>query len=188
MLTTGSHVTGTDRLAEVAGKIDAELYLNIQGDEILARPEMLAPLIEAFRADPTLQVGTVCHPLDDLADLANPNVVKVVCDHAGFALYFSRSQIPFVREPGAHLAVPEGTFFRHFGIYLYRKSALLAFAGLPESPLEQMEKLEQLRFLQAGYRIRVLATQDTAYRVDTPEDLAAVARLMAAAGQGGEGT
>jgi len=188
VLTTGTHATGTDRLAEVAERIDAELYLNIQGDEILARPEMLAPLIEAFREDPTLQVGTVCHPLTDLSDLANPNVVKVVCDHAGFALYFSRSQIPFVREPGAHLAVPEGTFFRHFGIYLYRKAALAAFSGLPASPLERMEKLEQLRFLQAGYRIRVLATADTAYRVDTPEDLAAVARLMAAAGDPGEGT
>jgi 3-deoxy-D-manno-octulosonate cytidylyltransferase len=187
VITTGEHATGTDRLAEVAGQIDAELYLNIQGDEILARPDMLAPLIKAFREDTSLEVGTVCHPLEDLADLANPNVVKVVCDHAGFALYFSRSQIPFVREPGAHLAVPEGTFFRHFGIYLYRKAALLAFSGLPESPLEHMEKLEQLRFLQAGYRIRVLTTAHTAYRVDTPEDLAAVARGMAAAGDGGAG-
>jgi len=184
VLTTGDHATGTDRLAEVARAVDAELYLNIQGDEILARPNMLAPLIEAFRKDPSLQVGTVCHPLDDLADLANPNVVKAVFDHAGFALYFSRSPIPFVREPGAHLSAPAGPFFRHFGIYLYRKAALLAFPGLPESPLERMEKLEQLRFLQAGYRIRVLTTEHTAYRVDTPEDLAEVARRMAQ--QGGE--
>lgn len=180
VLTTGTHATGTDRLAEVAARIEAELYVNVQGDEILARPEMLAPLIETFRKDPALEVGTLCHPLDDLADLANPNVVKVVCDHAGFALYFSRSQIPYVREPGAHLSVPEGTFFRHFGIYIYRRPALLAFPGLPASPLERMEKLEQLRFMQAGYRIRVLTTADTAYRVDTPEDLEAVARRMAA--------
>jgi 3-deoxy-D-manno-octulosonate cytidylyltransferase len=184
VLTTGDHATGTDRLAEVAERIDAELYLNVQGDEILTRPAMLGPLIESFRKDPSLMVGTVCHPLADLADLANPNVVKVVCDHAGFALYFSRSQIPFVREPGAHLAVPPGTFFRHFGVYLYRKAALLAFSGLPESVLERMEKLEQLRFMQAGYRIRVLTTEHTAYRVDTPGDLAEVARHMAEQGEG----
>jgi 3-deoxy-manno-octulosonate cytidylyltransferase (CMP-KDO synthetase) len=186
VLTTGAHATGTDRLAEVAGRIEAELYVNVQGDEILARPAMLAPLIDTFLKDEDLQVGTLCHPLDDLADLSNPNVVKVVTDHAGFALYFSRSQIPFVREPGAHLAVPEGTFFRHFGIYIYRRAALLAFPELPASPLERMEKLEQLRFLQAGYRIRVLTTTDTAYRVDTPEDLTAVAGRMAA-GEGSEG-
>lgn len=187
ILTTGEHATGTDRLAEVAGRIEAELYVNVQGDEILARPQMLVPLIETFRKDPRLEVGTLCHPLEELADLANPNVVKLVVDHEGFALYFSRSQIPYVREPGAHLSVPEGTFFRHFGIYIYRRAALLAFPGLPASPLEQMEKLEQLRFLQAGYRIRVLTTRDTAYRVDTPEDLEAVARHMAAE-QGSKGT
>ena len=178
VLTTGAHATGTDRLAEVAEKIDADLYVNVQGDEILSSGDMLVPLIETFRADPALMVGTLCHALDDLADLANPNVVKVVLDHAGFALYFSRAPIPFVREPGAHLAVPPGVFFRHLGIYAYRKAALMAFPGLPESPLEQMEKLEQLRFLQAGYRIRVLPTPHTAHRVDTPADLAAVAAVL----------
>lgn len=185
LLTTGTHATGTDRLAEVAGRIDADLYVNVQGDEILSSGDMLAPLIQTFRADPGLTVGTLCHALDDLADLSNPNVVKVVLDHAGFALYFSRAPIPFVREPGAHLAAPPGVFFRHFGIYIYRKAALLAFPGLPESPLEEMEKLEQLRFLQAGYRIRVLATPHTAYRVDTPADLAAVAAALGAGRRGG---
>jgi len=178
VLTTGVHATGTDRLAEVTEKIDADLYVNVQGDEILSSGDMLVPLIETFRADPALMVGTLCHALDDLGDLANPNVVKVVLDHAGFALYFSRAPIPFVREPGAHLEAPPGVFFRHFGIYIYRKAALTAFPGLPESPLEQMEKLEQLRFLQAGYRIRVLPTPHTALRVDTPADLAAVAAVL----------
>jgi 3-deoxy-manno-octulosonate cytidylyltransferase (CMP-KDO synthetase) len=187
LLTTGPHATGTDRLAEVAEKIDADLYVNVQGDEILSTPDMLVPLVETFRADPGLQVGTLCHALDDLADLSNPNVVKVVLDHAGFALYFSRAPIPFVREPGAHLAAPPGVFFRHFGIYIYRKAALLAFPKLPESPLEQMEKLEQLRFLQAGYRIRVLATRHTAHRVDTPADLEAVAAVLGGTGGGGRG-
>jgi 3-deoxy-manno-octulosonate cytidylyltransferase (CMP-KDO synthetase) len=187
LLTTGTHQTGTDRLAEVAEKIDADLYVNVQGDEIISSGEMLAPMIETFRADPALTVGTLCHALDDLADLSNPNVVKVVLDHAGFALYFSRAPIPFVREPGAHLAAPPGVFHRHFGIYIYRKAALLAFPKLPESPLEQMEKLEQLRFLQAGYRIRVLATPHTAYRVDTPADLAAVAAALGGGSKGGAG-
>jgi 3-deoxy-D-manno-octulosonate cytidylyltransferase len=183
LLTTGDHATGTDRLAEVAQKVDAGLYVNVQGDEILSSADMLVPLIETFRADRDLTVGTLCHALDDLGDLSNPNVVKVVLDHAGFALYFSRAPIPFVREPGAHLEAPPGVFHRHFGIYIYRKAALSAFPKLPESPLEHMEKLEQLRFLQAGYRIRVLATPHTAHRVDTPADLAAVAAVL----EGGHG-
>lgn len=180
IITTGEHATGTDRLAEVARHVDADIYVNVQGDEILSTPDMLAPLVDAFLKDPSLEVGTLCHPLDDLADLNNPNVVKVVRDHGGFALYFSRSQIPFVREPGAHLKVPAGLFTRHFGIYIYRKAALLSFPELPYSPLEDMEKLEQLRFLQAGFRIKVLTTEHSAYRVDTPGDLADVARRMAA--------
>jgi len=179
VMTGATHATGSDRLAEVARQVDAELYVNIQGDEILQVPEMLTPLIDAFQDDPGLQVGTLCHPLDDLADLSNPNVVKVVMDRHGFALYFSRSQIPFVRDPGAHLSVPEGVFFRHFGIYIFRREALRAFSDLPPSALEEMEKLEQLRFLQAGYRIKVLVTRHTAYRVDTPADLAQVARHLA---------
>jgi len=187
LLTTGDHATGTDRLAEVAQKVDADLYVNVQGDEILSDPEMLVPLIDALRNDPWLDVATLCHALDDLADLSNPNVVKVVRNHAGYALYFSRSPIPFVREPGAHLAVPPGVFFRHFGIYAYRKAALLAFPGLPESSLERMEKLEQLRFLQAGYSIRVLVTPHTAHRVDTPADLAAVAAKLKGAPAGAPG-
>jgi len=180
LITTGEHATGTDRLSEVAQRLEAEIYVNVQGDEILSTPDMLAPLVKAFLADDSLTVGTLSHPLDDLADLVNPNVVKVVCDHDGFALYFSRSQIPFVREPGAHLKVPRGLFSRHFGIYIYRREALLAFPTLAASPLEDTEKLEQLRFLQAGYRIKVLSTEHSAYRVDTPEDLADVACKMAA--------
>lgn len=183
VMTTGTHATGTDRLAEVAQGVEAALYVNVQGDEILSTPDMLVPLIDAFRADPALQVGTLCHALEDLADLGNPNVVKVVVDHQGFALYFSRSPIPYVREPGAHLSAAPGVFYRHFGIYIYRRDALLAFPGLPESPLERMERLEQLRFLQAGYRIRVLATRHTAHRVDTPQDLEAVAAVLT--GEGG---
>jgi 3-deoxy-manno-octulosonate cytidylyltransferase (CMP-KDO synthetase) len=179
IITTGEHATGTDRLAEVARRVESEIYVNVQGDEILSTPDMLAPLVNAFLKDKNLQVGTLSHPLDDLADLVNPNVVKVVRDHDGFALYFSRSQIPFVREPGAHLKVPHGLFARHFGIYIYRRDALLAFPNLPDSPLEDIEKLEQLRFLQAGYRIKVLSTEHSAYRVDTPGDLAEVARRMA---------
>ncbi len=182
IITTGEHATGTDRLSEVAQKIDAEVYVNVQGDEILSSPDMLAPLVKAFLQDDRLTVGTLCHALDDLSDLNNPNVVKLVRDHDDFALYFTRSQVPFVREPGAHLKVPRGLFCRHFGIYAYRKAALLAFPKLPYSPLEDMEKLEQLRFLQAGYRIKVLTTEYSAYRVDTPADLEDVARRMADAG------
>jgi len=191
LLTTGEHATGTDRLAEVAGRIDADLFVNVQGDEILSTGDMLVPLIGAFQGDPWLDVATLGHTLDDLGDLNNPNVVKVVLDHSGYALYFSRSPIPFVREPGAHLEAPPGVFHRHLGIYAYRKAALLAFPGLPHSPLEHMEKLEQLRFLQAGYSIRVIVTPHTAHRVDTPADLAVVAAALGGGrgetgGRGGE--
>jgi len=182
IITTGEHATGTDRLAEVAERIEAELYVNVQGDEILSTPDMLAPLVGLFLADASLTVGTLSHPLDELADLNNPNVVKLVRDHEDFALYFSRSQVPYVRDPGAHLTVPHGLFCRHFGIYIYRREALLSFPGLPYSPLEDMEKLEQLRFLQAGFRIKVVTTEHSAYRVDTPADLEDVARRMTAAG------
>lgn len=176
VMTRSDHASGTDRLAELAQKFPADVYVNIQGDEVLQEPAMLAPLIEAFRADPALEVGTVCHPITDPADLGNPNVVKVVCDHHGNALYFSRAEIPFRRERGGFV---KGEFFRHFGIYVFRRPALEAFPTLPESPLEQIEMLEQLRFLQAGYRIRVLTTEHSAYRVDTPDDLAQAAREMA---------
>lgn len=184
VMTGSTHATGTDRLAEVAGKIDAALYVNVQGDEILRTPAMLAPLIETFVKQPELTVGTLCHPLTREEDLLNPNVVKVVLDHEGFAHYFSRSEIPHRRERTEGLDLPPDTFFRHFGIYIYRKHALLAFPGLPDSPLEHIEKLEQLRFLQAGYRIKVLTTGHSAYRVDTPSDLAEVARQMRSGGDG----
>ena len=178
VMTEGDHSTGSDRLAEVARKVEAALYVNIQGDEILQRPEMLTPLINAFQKDPRLLVGTLCHEITDVSDLDNPNVVKVVRDHDGFAHYFSRAPIPYRRDAGDGVQLLPDTFFRHFGLYIYRRSALLAFPDLPASPLEEIEKLEQLRFLQAGYRIKVLTTEHSAWRVDTPIDLKKVAREM----------
>ncbi|MFQ5508235.1 MAG: 3-deoxy-manno-octulosonate cytidylyltransferase [Leptospirillia bacterium] len=178
VVTTGDHRTGTDRLTEVAGQVEGDLFVNIQGDEILKEPAMLAPLIATFKKDPSLQVGTLCHAITDVSDLDNPNVVKVTLDHDGFALYFSRASIPYRRDAGDQTMLKPATFFRHFGIYIYRREALMAFPALPDSSLEDIEKLEQLRFLQAGYRIRVLITEHTAYRVDTPFDLEQVARDM----------
>jgi len=177
VLTGSHHASGTDRLAELAERYPADVYVNIQGDEILREPAMLAPLIQNFRDDPALMVGTVCHPITDLADLANPNVVKVVLDHHQRALYFSRAEIPFRRERGEPFEA--GCFFRHFGVYVFRRAALRAFPDLPASPLEQIEKLEQLRFLQAGYTIKVLVTEHSAWRVDTPGDLEQAVREMA---------
>ena len=171
-MTSSAHATGTDRLAEVAGALpDADLILNVQGDEPLIPPQAIDALADAFADRPDLQMATLMTPMEE-TEYDNPAAVKVVVSLDGHALYFSRSLIPFPRYRG-----PEWRCFKHIGVYAYRRDFLLHFASLPPSPLETAESLEQLRALEHGYRIRVIETPFRSIGVDTPEDLERV-RLM----------
>ena len=167
-MTASTHQSGTDRIAEVARRIPADIYLNVQGDLPFIAPADLDALAQPMRADASLPMATIATPIVDLAEWNNPNVVKVVCDDRGDALYFSRSSIPFWRDGGA---VPAGAL-RHIGVYGYRRDFLFAFASWPPGRLEAIEKLEQLRVMERGYRIRVVNSVAPSIEVDTPDDLA----------------
>jgi 3-deoxy-manno-octulosonate cytidylyltransferase (CMP-KDO synthetase) len=166
-LTSPAHPTGTDRVAEVARSMDAEIVVNIQGDEPFIHPGMIDEVVVPLLEDPGIPLCTSMHEVTDREDFSNPNVVKVVVDRAGFALYFSRSLIPFPRHSEGHRVL------EHIGIYAYRKDFLLEFARLPPTPLERSESLEQLRALEHGHRIRMVETRQPyiPLSVDTPEDL-----------------
>ena len=165
-MTAPEHESGTDRVAEVARGIEGDLVVNVQGDEPLIQPASIDAAVGPLAADPAIPMGTLCCPIDNIGELANPNVVKVVVDREGFALYFSRLPIPFVRDGGA-----EARRYRHIGLYVYRREFLLELAGLGPTPLEQAEKLEQLRALEHGHQIKVTAVESAWPGVDTPEDL-----------------
>jgi 3-deoxy-manno-octulosonate cytidylyltransferase (CMP-KDO synthetase) len=174
-MTRADHRTGTDRLAEVAADLTCDVLVNVQGDLPLLDPTMIEDAISPLLADPTLQIGTLCTPILNDADYLNPNVVKVVRDAQGNALYFSRAPIPHVRNRDAR----GRTAFKHIGLYAYRRTFVPTFAALPPSPLEVAESLEQLRALEHGYRIHVVVTNVESIEVDTPEDLERVRQLMA---------
>jgi 3-deoxy-manno-octulosonate cytidylyltransferase (CMP-KDO synthetase) len=165
-LTRPDHPSGTDRVAEVAATIVTDLVVNVQGDEPLIDPAAKDAAIAPLAADPAIPMGTLCAPLESVEDLANPNVVKVVFDRKGFALYFSRLPIPFVRDQGGGV-----TRYRHLGLYVYRRDFLLSLAQLAPTPLEEAEKLEQLRVLEHGYKIKVVVVPHPSPGVDTPGDL-----------------
>lgn len=170
-MTSPSHPSGTDRIAEVAEGLDCDVIVNVQGDEPLIEPAMIDEAVEPFDADPSLMMSTLRRRIDDRAEAANPNVTKVVVDRDGFALYFSRAPIPFVRD-----GCPPATAWRHVGLYVYRRDCLLRLARLPPTELERSEALEQLRALEYGIRIKVIETQFDSVGVDTPEDLERVRR------------
>jgi 3-deoxy-manno-octulosonate cytidylyltransferase (CMP-KDO synthetase) len=172
VLTAGHHQTGTDRISEVAEKLSARVIVNLQGDLPLLVPEMLDELIDQFLQDSAV-MGTLMREITSPEELYNPNVVKVVTDAKGFALYFSRAPIPYVRD--VKIA---GKHYKHYGVYIYQREFLKTFTQLPPSPLEQMEKLEQLRALEHGYRIKVVQTQHDSIEVDTPEDLEKVREIL----------
>ena len=180
LLTRTDHVSGSDRLAEACellGLDGDEVVVNVQGDEPLIEPALIADCAALLRARPECAVATAAHVLADRAEFVNPNVVKVVCDLAGRALYFSRAPMPWWRDGAgpAGPALPEGQALRHIGLYAYRAGFLRRFPSLSVSPLEQLESLEQLRVLWHGERIAVhRAAQAPAPGVDTPEDLARV--------------
>jgi 3-deoxy-manno-octulosonate cytidylyltransferase (CMP-KDO synthetase) len=167
MMTSPAHRSGTDRIAEVASKVSAGIYLNVQGDLPFVDPADLDALAAPMRADEGIAMATLATPIADADEWRNPNVVKVVCDARGDALYFSRAPIPWPRE-GA--APPTGAL-RHIGVYAYRRDFLLRFAALQPGALEALEQLEQLRALERGFRIRVMASVAPSLEVDTAEDL-----------------
>jgi 3-deoxy-manno-octulosonate cytidylyltransferase (CMP-KDO synthetase) len=171
-MTSPHHQTGTDRLAEIARDLPCDIVVNVQGDEPLIDPETIAAVVEPLVRESTLSMSTACCPIDDEADYRDPNVVKVVRDLNGDAIYFSRAPIPFAR-------VGSGTAcFKHLGIYAYRRDFLLTFAAMPQTPLERSESLEQLRALEHGIRIRTVETRDDSIGVDTPEDLERARRKL----------
>ena len=174
-MTSSSHRTGTDRIAEIAADLDCEIVLNVQGDLPLIEPGKIEEVLRPLFTDPTLEMSTLRKAITDASDFTNPNVVKVVVDCNGDALYFSRSSIPFVRG--------SGTTYKHIGLYAYRCEFLQRFAALPQTPLEIAESLEQLRALENGHRIHVVETCFESIEVDTPEDLARVRRHMAVIAQ-----
>jgi 3-deoxy-manno-octulosonate cytidylyltransferase (CMP-KDO synthetase) len=172
-LTRADHRTGTDRLAEVAATLACDVIVNVQGDEPLLDPRAIDEAVAPF-ADPAVQMTTLCRRIDHPADLSNPNVVKVVRDRAGYALYFSRAAIPYARDPRGGWP----PLYRHVGLYGYRRSTLLVLAALEPTPLERAESLEQLRALEHGIRIRAIETSYDSFGVDTPDDLEQVRRLL----------
>jgi 3-deoxy-manno-octulosonate cytidylyltransferase (CMP-KDO synthetase) len=169
-MTSSTHRSGTERVHEISNSVSADIYINVQGDEPLVRPEQIATLLHVMQ-NAEAQVGTLMTPAAE-PDIDNPNAVKVVTDLSGRALYFSRATIPFDRDSGNPL------YFKHLGIYAYRKAGLDRFVQLPESPLEKSERLEQLRFLQNGIPIYVGETPHDSIGVDTEEDLQRVVQIL----------
>jgi 3-deoxy-manno-octulosonate cytidylyltransferase (CMP-KDO synthetase) len=169
-MTSSVHRSGTERVHEVSNREAAEIYINVQGDEPLTRPEQIATLLQVMQ-NPATQVGTLMTPAAEI-DIPNPNAVKVVTDLEGRALYFSRATIPFDRDK------TRPRYFKHLGFYAYRKAALDRFVSLPESSLEKSERLEQLRFLENGIAIYVGETPHDSIGVDTEEDLRRVIQIM----------
>lgn len=175
VMTSVEHKSGTDRIAEAIGPMEARVVINIQADEPLISPAIIDALADTMLANDSLVMATVKRRIVENADIDNPNVVKVVCDKDGFALYFSRYAIPYKRDAGADIA-----YFKHMGIYAYAKDFLYVFKKLSGSCLENAEKLEQLRVLEAGYKIKVIETTFDTVGVDTEEDLLRVENLLKA--------
>lgn len=188
VMTSPDHRTGTDRLAEVAAQLEADILINVQGDEPLIEPAMIEAAVAPLLAEHSVVMSTTSEPIEQVEDALNPNVVKVVVDREGFAIYFSRHPIPFPRSEAlthgsveaALRAQPEllHRFAKHTGLYAYRRDFLLTFARLEPTPLERAESLEQLRALEHGYRIKVVAVKHRSIGVDTPEDLERVRQIL----------
>lgn len=184
VLTRRDHASGTDRVAEVARSLDADVIVNLQGDEPLVDPAALDLLPDLLRRDPGADMATLAVPIRNADDWRDPNCVKVVCDAAGRALYFSRSPIPHVRDGQPDFSARPARFLQHLGLYAYRRPFLLQLAQLPPHPLEQVEKLEQLRVLALGQRILVGVVEHAGRGVDTVEDYEQFVRTYRQSGLG----
>lgn len=187
IMTSPDHSTGTDRVAEVARRLRAEIIVNAQGDEPLIKGSIIDKAIRPFFADDTLPMSTLVTKIDEVKDWLNPHIVKVVMDQKGFALYFSRSPIPFPRDLqidrlesnpfGTKRPLPQKVF-KHIGVYVYRRKFLQQFSKMKPTPLEKLEKLEQLRVLENGYRIKCASVDYEPICVDTPEDIQKVVAFI----------
>lgn len=175
ILTRADHRTGTDRIAEVATHVTADIYINVQGDEPLIDPETIDAVAAAMIDDESVQLCTPCSAITQKNDIMDPNVVKVVLDFDGNGLYFSRAPIPWVRDTGTTVAARH---WKHIGIYGYRREALLEFPTLPPGELERIEQLEQLRWLENGFHMRVVETEYDPVSVDVPADIERVEKIL----------
>jgi 3-deoxy-manno-octulosonate cytidylyltransferase (CMP-KDO synthetase) len=183
VMTRPDHPSGTDRIAEVAESHSADIIVNVQGDEPLIDPHTIDEAIRALLDNPDVPMATARRAISDRTEIADPNVVKVVCDRNGRALYFSRYPIPCIRD--ARIGEePIGYRWQHIGLYVYRREFLIEYARWPQTPLEQLERLEQLRVLENGYPIAVVDTSYRSIGVDTPEDLERVRNMLEGALEG----
>ncbi|MEI6631708.1 MAG: 3-deoxy-manno-octulosonate cytidylyltransferase [bacterium] len=175
VMTSKDHLCGTDRIIEVINPIDVKVVINIQADEPLIHPTMIDSLARELLADSSISVATLIKKIEDNAELDDPNIVKVVADKNKFALYFSRAAIPYKAK---NSKVEDPIYYKHIGLYGYTKDFLFTFKNLPSSSLENIEKLEQLRMLEEGFRIRLIETKYDTVGVDVPEDLKKVAERL----------
>lgn len=187
IMTSPYHTTGTDRVAEVARSLRSEIIINVQGDEPLIKGSIIDKAVRPLIKDSDIKMGTIVTKIDEVEDWFNPNVVKVVVDKNGFALYFSRSPIPFPRDlkidrlKSIPCRIKEQfikNIFKHIGVYIYRKDFLIKFSKMRPTPLEKLEKLEQLRALENGYKVKIVKVDYQPVSVDTPEDLKKVIEIL----------
>ena len=174
-MTRADHRTGTERIAEVAVHEAGDVFVNVQGDEPLIDPAAIDTAVGALLEEPQAQIATVATPIRHAGDIMDPNVVKTVLDFDGNALYFSRAPIPWIRDTQQKLHVK---YWKHLGLYVFQREALLEYSTLPQGELEKIEQLEQLRWLENGWKIRVAEVVHDAVSVDVPEDVARVEKLM----------
>jgi len=174
-MTRPDHRTGTERVAEVAAHEEGDVFVNVQGDEPLLDPEAVDAAVNSLLEEPQASISTVATPIKTPADIMDPNVVKTVLDFESNALYFSRAPIPWVRDAATKIHVQH---LKHLGLYVFQRSALLEYPTLPQGELEKIEQLEQLRWLENGWKIRVAEVAHDAVSVDVPEDVARVERLL----------
>lgn len=175
--TSKGHKSGSDRLTEVTASIDTKVVVNIQADEPLIHPSMIDDVVGPILKDSNIDVTTLCHKIKNKEELLDPNVVKVVVDRKGFALYFSRAPIPYDQQTMDNGRKPMSCY-KHIGLYAYTKDFLFTFKSLPQSTLEKIEKLEQLRIIENGYKIKVIETKYETVGIDTPADLLKATELI----------
>lgn len=175
-MTRSDHRTGTERVAEVAAHEKGDVFVNVQGDEPLLDPAAVDTAVDALLEEPAAAIATVATPIKTPADIMDPNVVKTVLDFENNGLYFSRAPIPWVRDMAAKIQVRH---LKHLGLYVFQRDALLEYPTLPQGELERIEQLEQLRWLENGWKIRVAEVEHDAVSVDVPADVARVEKLLA---------
>jgi len=174
-MTRSDHRTGTERIAEVAAHVPGDVFVNVQGDEPLIDPVAIDTAVAALLEDPPAQIATVATPIRHVPDIMDPNIVKTVLDFDSNALYFSRAPIPWVRDTQQRVHVK---YWKHLGLYAFQREALLEYSTFPQGELEKIEQLEQLRWLENGWKIRVAEVEHDAVSVDVPEDIARVEKLL----------